>query len=195
MSYELFGQSASEIAKSYGIPVPIFNSVITQESNWNPRALGTSDDRGLMQLTPLIRKAFNAGDGYDPNSNMIAGAKLLVENFKRDGNWRDALARYNAGGGAQPNQAGFKYADQVLKRAGIDNKNWGQKALDFGRGILSGKSVVQILGEEAVDKTKEIAGGKIEEGWEWIKSKFGTKLVLVVVIILLLYLAITRLIK
>jgi hypothetical protein len=54
-----------------------------------------------MQVT---QKTYNGlgftGDRADPRNSIMAGTKLLRENFERYGNWEDALAAYNGGPGA-----------------------------------------------------------------------------------------------
>lgn len=108
---------AESVAAEYGIPANIFTSMIEKESGWNPRAVGTSGDIGLGQLTPVIYKSDQyKTNPWNPLDNLRTSAKLLRDEFNRLGSWRDALAAYNSGW--NPNARGYAYADDILSKAG-----------------------------------------------------------------------------
>jgi soluble lytic murein transglycosylase-like protein len=121
--YRTMIERASTIS---GVPSAIIASVIMQESSGNPNAVGSDYEVGLMQLkqiaiTDLIQNGFDV-PGYpaiDPLTNIIQGSYFLTLQFRRAGNWYDALRAYNGGyAGTKDNpQVSKNYADSVLQRA------------------------------------------------------------------------------
>lgn len=58
-------------------------------------------------------------DPWDPKQNLDGGARYLSTQFKKLGNWRDALRAYNVGpAGAKDPSAGLDYAKSVLAGRG-----------------------------------------------------------------------------
>lgn len=90
---------AQAAAKKHGIPVDLFLRLVQQESAWNPRALSHAGAMGLAQLMPGTAKDLGV-DPANPAQNLDGGARYLAAQYKRFGNWRLALAAYNAGPGA-----------------------------------------------------------------------------------------------
>lgn len=116
---------ATQAARTYGIPPALFHALIKKESNWNQldpntgRILTSSAGAlGLSQLMPSTAR----GLGVDPSNatqNIQGGARYLAQMFAQFGNWRDALAAYNAG----PNSgltAGYGYADSIMRNSGVN---------------------------------------------------------------------------
>lgn len=90
---------AKAAAAKYGIPEDLFLRLIQQESGWNPNALSHKGARGLAQLMPGT--AANMGvNSHDPVQNLHGGARYLRMMYNQFGDWRLALAAYNAGPGA-----------------------------------------------------------------------------------------------
>lgn len=118
MAKETYQTIADYYAGQYGIPTNIFEAVIEHESSWQPFLVGTSGEVGLGQLMPGTAQQLGV-NAWDPADNLKGAADYLSQQFKRFGNWHDALAAYNAGPGNIP--AGFGYADTVMKMAGISN--------------------------------------------------------------------------
>jgi hypothetical protein len=116
--YDQYEGAARDAASTYGIPWDIFKAQITQESGWNPYAVGTSGEYGLGQLKQDAANEVNS-NRYDPVSNLRGAAAYLSKQFKATGNWYDALRSYNAGaGGAAKSPAnGAAYAEKILKAA------------------------------------------------------------------------------
>lgn len=103
----------SGASNDFGVPADIIRSVISVESSWNPSAVGSSGEKGLMQLMPGTAAELGVSNAFDPQQNIRAGAKYLSQQYKKMGNWRDALARYNAGKYYAGSQ-GQGYADKVI---------------------------------------------------------------------------------
>jgi cell wall-associated NlpC family hydrolase len=53
-----------------------------------------------MQLMPATAHGLGVENPLDPHQNIMGGAKYLRDQFEKFGNWREALAAYNAGPGA-----------------------------------------------------------------------------------------------
>jgi len=94
-----FRAVARAAAIRHQIPVNMFEKLVTVESNWNPNALSHAGAIGLAQLMPETARILGVNP-RDPRQNLEGGARYLREQFRRFGNWRHALAAYNAGPGA-----------------------------------------------------------------------------------------------
>lgn len=90
---------ARESARRHNIPEDLFLRLVHQESRWNPGAVSPAGARGLAQLMPDTARLLGV-DIDDPRQNLDGGARYLRMMFDRFGNWRHALAAYNAGPGA-----------------------------------------------------------------------------------------------
>jgi len=87
---------ARNAARKHGVPEELFLRLIEQESRWNPKAVSHKGAIGLAQLMPGTARLL----GVDPNvpsANLDGGARYLRQQYDRFGNWRLALAAYNAG--------------------------------------------------------------------------------------------------
>ncbi len=103
-------------AARYDLDPALVAAVIKVESNFDPNAVSRAGARGLMQVSPVIWRAFNPGsscDGqhdpppassdcvFDPAANIRTGTaylRELLDNFK--GDFTLAFAAYNAGAGS-----------------------------------------------------------------------------------------------
>jgi len=90
---------ARAAAQRHGVPEELFLRLVHQESRWNPAAVSHAGARGLAQLMPETALLLGV-DASDPSQNLDGGARYLRMMFDRFGNWRLALAAYNAGPGA-----------------------------------------------------------------------------------------------
>nr|WP_224817048.1 lytic transglycosylase domain-containing protein [Hasllibacter sp. MH4015] len=87
---------AQSAARRHGIPEDIFLRLVQQESGWNTEALSHAGAIGLAQLMPDTARLLGV-DPTDPVANLDGGARYLAQQYRRFGNWRLALAAYNAG--------------------------------------------------------------------------------------------------
>lgn len=87
---------ARAAARRHGIPEDLFLRLVTQESGWNPQALSSAGAIGLAQLMPDTAVLMGV-DPQDSHANLDGGARYLAQQYRRFGNWRHALAAYNAG--------------------------------------------------------------------------------------------------
>ncbi|MBY6089463.1 lytic transglycosylase domain-containing protein [Pseudooceanicola sp. 502str34] len=87
---------ARSAAKRHGIPEDLFLRLVQQESGWNIHAKSHKGALGLAQLMPDTARHL-AVDPMDPEQNLEGGARYLARQYRDFGNWRLALAAYNAG--------------------------------------------------------------------------------------------------
>lgn len=87
---------ARQAARRHNIPEDLFLRLIQQESGWNPQAVSRAGARGLAQLMPDTAALLRVNPD-DPHQNLEGGARYLRMMHDRFGNWRLALAAYNAG--------------------------------------------------------------------------------------------------
>jgi soluble lytic murein transglycosylase-like protein len=118
-----FSEAIFQISWEYGIPPKLVEAIIQVESQGNPKAVSRKGALGLMQLMPVVIKAYQVADPFDPLANMHAGVRhlnyLLLE---FSGDLSLALAAYNVGpgtvrryGGVPPYPETRKYLSRVLK--------------------------------------------------------------------------------
>lgn len=107
---------SDQYADQYGVPRSILQAVIGKESGWNPNAMGKAGEIGLGQLMPNTAREMGVNP-FVPRENLQGSAKFLAQQFKRLGNWRDALSYYNAGFNLEN---GRGYADSILSKVGGD---------------------------------------------------------------------------
>ncbi|MBD3786158.1 MAG: lytic transglycosylase domain-containing protein [Sphingomonadales bacterium] len=88
--------AAKSAASKHGIPEDLFLRLVQQESGWNPNAVSPKGATGLAQLMPATAAHLGV-DPRDPHQNLEGGARYLRMMYDRFGNWRHALAAYNAG--------------------------------------------------------------------------------------------------
>jgi len=87
-------------AKKYGIPERLFLELVRAESNFNPKAVSPKGAMGLCQLMPQTAKMLGVKDPFNVDENLNAGAYYLKKLYNKYGDWKLALAAYNAGEGS-----------------------------------------------------------------------------------------------
>ena len=87
---------AKAAARKHGVPEDLFLRLVQQESGWNPGAVSPKGATGLAQLMPDTARLLRV-DINDPQENLEGGARYLSMMYNKFGNWRHALAAYNAG--------------------------------------------------------------------------------------------------
>lgn len=96
-----------EVAANYGLDPALFESLVEQESAFNPLAVSRAGAKGLTQLMPATAKMLGVSDPFDPIQNLDGGAKYLSQMLEQfGGDERLALAAYNAGPGAVKKSGG-----------------------------------------------------------------------------------------
>lgn len=91
---------AAKAAKRYGINRRLFYAIITQESEWDPKAISPAGARGLTQLMPSTawgECGLKRRHLFEVRTNLNCGAFYFSKLLKRFGSVRLALAAYNSG--------------------------------------------------------------------------------------------------
>ncbi|MBV9083479.1 MAG: lytic transglycosylase domain-containing protein [Acidobacteriaceae bacterium] len=91
-------QMVEYYAAQYRIPANMIRAVIRVESNWNPGAVSRKGARGMMQLMPGTAHSLDVNHPLWIYQNIGGGTAYLAYLYRRfGGDWRLALAAYNAG--------------------------------------------------------------------------------------------------
>lgn len=108
------GQLIDAAARKYGVPPEIAKAVAYKESGWNARAssFDGGHGKGVMQIDDRSHNFARGPQVWDAGQNVEYGVKLLADNFKRYGNWHDAVRHYNGSG-----PMAERYANSVLGMA------------------------------------------------------------------------------
>lgn len=87
-------------AKTYGISLELLKAVAKAESDFDPGCVSSSGAMGVMQLMPGTARELGVSNPFDPEENIMGGAKYLSQKLAQyDQNVELALAAYNAGSG------------------------------------------------------------------------------------------------
>ncbi len=85
-------------ATAAGIPVPLFQALVRQESGFRHWAVSRKGAIGLAQLMPDTARGLGVNP-YDPRANLRGGALYLRRMLDEFGDVRTALMAYNWGPG------------------------------------------------------------------------------------------------
>ena len=107
-------------AKKYNVSESLLKGIAKAESNFNAKDVSSSGAMGVMQLMPETAKGLGVSNPYDPEENIMGGAKCIAQKIKEfNGDIRLALAAYDAGSGAVKRNGGIpsyckSYVSKVL---------------------------------------------------------------------------------
>jgi soluble lytic murein transglycosylase-like protein len=87
---------ARAAARKHQIPEDLFLRLVRHESGFRPTAKSSKGAIGLAQLMPGTARVLGVNP-HDPGQNLDGGARYLKQQYRRFGDWRLALAAYNAG--------------------------------------------------------------------------------------------------
>ncbi len=112
----------AKASKATGVPVDLLKRVTQVESHFNPGATSPVGAQGLMQVMPSNFKSLGITNGYDPEQNIMGGAKLLKEYIGNSNSIREALMKYHGG---------------------YDKSGWGKNTLAYPGKVLGDSDLVQ----------------------------------------------------
>ena len=96
-----------EAGRRYDISPNLLKAVAKVESNFRPDVVSRAGAMGVMQLMPGTAAGLGVTDAFDPEQNIMGGAKYLRQMLDRfDGNLQAALSAYNAGPGRVSSNGG-----------------------------------------------------------------------------------------
>lgn len=119
------GPLLAEASQQYSLEPALLAAVIEVESGFNPNAVSPAGAKGLMQLMDATARGLGVTDSYDPQQNILGGARFLRQLLDRyKGDIRLALAAYNAGSGTVERYGGIppypetqRFVSKVLESA------------------------------------------------------------------------------
>ena len=92
----VYQDMARAAARRHNVPEDLFLRLVRKESNFRPTAKSNKGAIGLAQIMPST--AVHLGvNPHNPKENLEGGARYLSQQYRRFGDWRLALAAYNAG--------------------------------------------------------------------------------------------------
>lgn len=118
----VYQDMARAAARRHNVPEDLFLRLVRTESNFRPSAKSHKGAIGLAQLMPYTANTLGVNP-HDPKQNLEGGARYLRQQYQRFGDWRLALAAYNAGpeavaryGGVPPYDETKRYVKAILGR-------------------------------------------------------------------------------
>jgi len=113
-----FQEMARAAARRHNVPEDLFLRLVRAESNFRPAAVSSKGAIGLAQLMPGTARLLRVNP-HDPKQNLEGGARYLSMQYRKFGDWRLALAAYNAGPGAVEKYRGvppYNETQQYVKK-------------------------------------------------------------------------------
>ena len=92
----IYQEMARDAARRHNVPEDLFLRLVRTESGFRPTAKSNKGAIGLAQLMPYTARHLGVNP-HDPKQNLEGGARYLSQQYRRFGDWRLALAAYNAG--------------------------------------------------------------------------------------------------
>ncbi|HEV7484234.1 MAG TPA: lytic transglycosylase domain-containing protein [Thermoanaerobaculia bacterium] len=147
-----FGDIIHAKAQKYDVDPALVAAVVETESRFRTNARSQVGARGLMQLMPKTGRWLGAGNLYNAEQNVDAGAKYLKYlNRRFDGNLTKTIAAYNAGEGNVRRYNGvppFRETRSYVKRVMLRYEKRKQELKKFddqhGAGLAADDAVLTL---------------------------------------------------
>lgn len=144
-----FREIIQTAAARYGMDADLIASVISVESNFDPKATSRRNARGLMQLLPETATRLGVQNIFDPQENIDAGTRYLRDLLKRYNNDLVlALAAYNAGpervaqyGRVPPYRETVSYVRRVKRNYDKSKSGASAKSAGGGKSFSASKNL------------------------------------------------------
>lgn len=93
-----FDRIIQDASQRYGVDFSLIKAIIRAESSFDHLAISRKGARGLMQIMPQNYKTLDIHDPFDPQQNIMGGARYFRSLLDRyQGKVALTLAAYNAG--------------------------------------------------------------------------------------------------
>jgi soluble lytic murein transglycosylase-like protein len=92
----VYQDMARSAARRHNVPEDLFLRLVRTESGFRPSARSHKGAIGLAQIMPYTAQSLGINP-HNPKENLEGGARYLSQQYRRFGDWRLALAAYNAG--------------------------------------------------------------------------------------------------
>ena len=112
-----------EICADEGVPVTLALAMIEHESGFNPEAVSSTNDYGLMQINKVnhswLAEKYRTADMMNPYQNVFCGISIIGQYIEKYSDYGKALMAYNMGNyGAQKawenGVNSTKYSESIL---------------------------------------------------------------------------------
>ena len=144
----------NKASTTYNVDKRLLIAVAKTESDFNPKATSGAGAKGIMQLMDGTAKDLGVTNSYDPEQNIMGGAKLLSQLLKKyDGDRNKALAAYNAGTGNVAKNGAKTYSKYYNK------VNANEKAI-FDEPLADAVKDLEKNAHEKIKKSDEKYWGK-----------------------------------
>lgn len=160
--YDIF-QKASQ---TYNVPLNLLMAVGKTESNFRTDAVSSHGAQGVMQLMPATAAELGVTNSFDPEQNIMGGAKYLSQMLEKfNGNTTLACAAYNAGANNVTKYSGvppFKETQNYVKII-ADYMNQGVTAPTDILTNTSANSMSQNIVSKGIESTSPSTETALEE--------------------------------
>lgn len=114
--YQQYDDIFTKASEKYGVSKSLLLGVAKTESNFDSKATSSVGAKGIMQLMDDTAKSLGVTNSYDPEQNIMGGAKYLSQLLEKyDGDTDKALASYNGGMGNVAKYGHEKYSSYYNK--------------------------------------------------------------------------------